>query len=66
MGHVTELDDNAKLLHLIGERLEKGQRVYGHGIQVGDQQYDWLEMALEEMLDGALYLAAEIVRRRGS
>jgi hypothetical protein len=55
-------DDNPRLIALIEERLAKGFASYGHGVQTGDRQYDWPTMTLEEMLDGALYLAAAIVR----
>jgi hypothetical protein len=55
-------DDNPRLIALIEERLAKGFASYGHGVQTGDRQYDWPTMTLEEMLDGAIYLAAAIVR----
>lgn len=64
MERVIQSDDNAELVRLLNERLAKGQRVYGHGIQVDDGKYDWLEMAIEELLDASLYFAAEILRRR--
>jgi hypothetical protein len=54
-------DDNPRLIALIEERLAKGFASYGHGVQTGDRQYDWPTMTLEEMLDGAIYLAAAIV-----
>jgi hypothetical protein len=58
----TTADDNPRLIALIEERLAKGFASYGHGVQTGDRQYDWPTMTLEEMLDGAIYLAAAIVR----
>jgi len=63
------MDDNEDILTLIKERLAKGEREYGHGIRTGDDttqwgtnRDSWVEMALEEALDMALYLSAQLIR----
>ena len=63
------MDDNEELLDLIKSRLELGKTRYGHGVVVdqdttefGTEENDWQLMALEEMLDGAIYFAASIIR----
>ena len=57
---------NEEVMALIKERLEKGAYKYGGGIRVSDHR-DWLQEALEEILDFAVYIAAQIIilmRRR--
>jgi hypothetical protein len=62
-------DDNKEIIDLITARMEKGRKVYGHGVrtdddttQWGTQTNSWSEMALEEVLDGMIYMAAQIIR----
>lgn len=62
-------DDNDAILSLIKERMELGKKRYGHGVRVDDdtrewgtKEDSWAEMALEEALDGMIYLAASIHR----
>jgi hypothetical protein len=62
-------DDNRAILDTIKERMKIGEKRYGHGIRIHDdtrqwdtEQDSWIEMALEEVLDLALYLAAQIHR----
>lgn len=62
-------DDNEAILDTIKERMKIGEQRYGHGIRIHDdtrqwdtEQDSWIEMALEEVLDLALYLAAQIHR----
>ena len=64
-----DADDNREILEIITERMNMGLERYGHGIRIGDntQQWgtkddSWEEMALEEALDGMIYLAASILR----
>jgi len=62
-------DDNGEILKIITERMELGLKRYGHGLRTGDdtrewgtKEDSWEEMALEEALDGMIYLAASILR----
>ena len=63
------MDYNKQILELITKRMELGQKRYGHGIRVNDdtrqwgtKEDSWNEMALEEVLDGMIYMAAQIIR----
>lgn len=51
------------ILDELQRRLEKGRREYGHGVRIHDP-YDWRQMALEELLDAVIYLAAAVLRKR--
>ena len=49
--------------------MDLGLERYGHGVQVNDdtrqwgtKKDNWSEMALEEVLDGMIYMAAQIIR----
>ena len=60
-----------KMITLVKARLALGRERYGHGVIVdedptkyGVKTNDWMEMALEELLDGLVYYAAAIIRRR--
>ena len=62
-------DDNERILGLIKERMDIGVERYGHGLRQGDdtrqwgtKKDSWNEMALEEVLDGMIYLAAQLIR----
>lgn len=64
-------DDNEEIKELIRQRMDLGQKRYGHGVKVNDDttQYGtdqdaWELMALEEILDGMIYSAAAIIRLR--
>ena len=64
-------DDNEEIKELIRQRMDLGQKRYGHGVKVDDDttQYGtdqdaWELMALEEILDGMIYSAAAIIRLR--
>lgn len=64
-------DDNDELLKLLIARLNLGRERYGHGIRISDDitQYgpgdnNWELMAEEELLDGMVYLGANLIRRR--
>ena len=68
---VSELDANPDIKKMILERMAIGVKRYGHGIRVWDDTTEWgtkddswLEMALEEALDMAIYLASAILRLR--
>jgi len=51
---------NEEVMNLIKERLEKGAYKYGGGIRVSDNR-DWLQEALEEILDFSVYISAQII-----
>jgi len=51
---------NKKILSMIEARLEKGKRQYGEQLEVDDGR-EWLEEALEELLDAIVYLTAELL-----
>lgn len=62
-------DDNPEVLRLITNRMILGAERYGHGLRAFDDTRQWgtdidswTVMALEEVLDMTIYLAAEIVR----
>jgi len=63
------VDQNERILNLIKDRMELGVERYGHGLrsnddtrQWGTKENSWCEMALEEVLDGMVYMAAQIIR----
>jgi hypothetical protein len=51
---------NSQIKNLIDERLEKGMKQYGHELQP-DSGKDWVQEALEESLDLAIYISAKLV-----
>jgi hypothetical protein len=53
--------DNNHIISLIEERLEKGKREYNQEVDVHDGR-DWLQEAVEELLDACLYLSAQIIK----
>ena len=62
-------DDNRVIVENILERLQKGATEYKHGMRVSDntrmygtKDNSWLEMALEEYLDGILYITSSLIR----
>ena len=48
---------------ILAERRTTGRKTYGTGLEY-DLPYDWNEMAMEEALDLAQYLAAENLKLR--
>ena len=67
----SPVDDNKEIMELIEARLNLGRERYGHGVKVNDntENYgtpsnNWEEMALEEVLDGMIYMTAQILRIR--
>lgn len=65
-----QLTIKQQLLSIIEEKLDdqnaKGLKNYGQTIdECPENDYSWLEMALEESLDANQYLLKEIVRLRG-
>ena len=53
-------DCNHEIIRLIQSRMEKGRQQYGHGL-LQNAGYDWIKEALEEALDGCIYLAAKLI-----
>ena len=58
-------------MDLIRKRLAFGEQKYGHGVRVRDDTTtwgtpvnSWLYMALEEFLDGIIYVVADYIRTR--
>lgn len=67
--NIFEIDDNAKVLQIIKNRMKIGKDRYGHGIRTWDDTRSfgttynsWAEMALEEFIDGLVYLSASMIR----
>ena len=50
-------------MRVANEQEEKGMKKYGQPLNPLDD-YDWLDMARQEQVDGYKYLEAEIVKRR--
>ena len=62
-------DQNEEILNLIKVRMDLWLQRYGHGVRINDdttqwgtKKDNWSEMALEEILDGMIYMAAQILR----
>lgn len=58
-------------MDLIRQRMTFGQEKYGHGVRVRDDTTtwgtpinSWMHMALEEFLDGIIYVVADYIRTR--
>ena len=54
----------------LNERLEIGLKRYGHGMIVdsdtrkwGTPKNSWIDMAIEEFLDGVIYVVADYIRK---
>ena len=52
---------NSEVISMIKERLEKGKREYNEELDIHDGR-DWVEEALEEVLDGLVYLTAKLLQ----
>ena len=64
-------EDNREILELLVGRLRLGKERYGHGLTIGHDTRDfgtkddsWVEMNLEEILDGMIYMCAATLRLR--
>ena len=62
MKTATEICIEARILELLKERRAKGRKTYSKGLDYTDD-YDWLEMAIEETVDALQYLLAEKLKR---
>ena len=52
---------NEQIINKIKERMDKGARKYGDTIHVNDKR-DFIDEAIEEALDGCVYLAAKLIQ----
>ena len=52
---------NKEIMEHIESRLEKGQKTYGQEVQIIDER-NFVVEALEEALDLAVYLSAQLLR----
>tara|TARA_R100000458_G_C8265645_1_gene240723 strand:- start:1219 stop:1383 length:165 start_codon:yes stop_codon:yes gene_type:complete len=50
---------------MIAQRLDLGQKRYNQDVPMEDNR-DYTQEALEELLDGCVYLAAEILRYKNN
>jgi hypothetical protein len=57
-------DDERRVLEVIAARLRMGAGAYGALDVVANDARDWRREASEELLDGFVYLAREVMRRR--
>ena len=69
--NVDKVDDNDEIMQMITDRLKLGRDRYGHGVRInedttkfGTAKNDWELMALEELLDGIVYITAATIRMR--
>jgi hypothetical protein len=58
---LTEVE--IEVLKILTERNQKGRETYGHGLNYNDD-YNWLDMAIEEAADMLKYLVAERLRQK--
>lgn len=56
---------NNEILNLLKERLKLGQERYGQDVPFEDNR-DFIEEALEELLDSIIYLTAQLLRIRNT
>jgi len=54
---------NRKFIDVNFSQELKGKEKYGEPLNPHNKNYDWLEMAIEEVVDGFKYLHAEQVKR---
>ena len=52
---------NKEIMEYIESRLDKGQQTYGQEVQLFDER-NFVVEALEEALDMAVYLSAQLIR----
>ena len=56
---------NEHILDVIKSRLEEGSKKYGEELDVDDGR-EWIQEALEEILDACVYLAAKLIQLKKS
>lgn len=58
------LEKTKSVFNFVATKQENyGIKKYGHELQPHDSRHDWLNMTIEEMVDGFKYLVAERERR---
>jgi hypothetical protein len=74
-GTIPNYKQKEIIILMLNERLDFGKRKYGHGVIINQNldeydnkwssnliKMDWPKMMLEEVLDGMIYTAAEILK----
>jgi hypothetical protein len=56
---------NEHILDVIKSRLEEGSKKYGEELDVDDGR-EWIQEALEEILDACVYLSAKLIQLKKS
>ena len=60
--------DNEEIRKLLNSALDKqfnkGLAKYGQGVEVDQPGMDWIEEAIEEVMDAQVYLAAKLLQLR--
>lgn len=66
---IKRAHETIHMKHLVLERLQLGKTKYGHGVRVNDdtmtwgtKKDSWMHMAMEEFLDGIIYVIADYIR----
>ena len=65
MENKKEKGINEEIKKMISDRLDFGQGKYKQDVPINDNR-DFTQEALEELLDGCVYLAAEILRLKNN
>lgn len=68
MNKINIQKDNEKIRETLNNALDKqfkkGIKKYGHGVDVNQNNIDWIEEAIEEIMDAQVYLAAKLIQLR--
>ncbi len=65
MNQITD-DVNDSVIRDVEERLRVGRQRYGHGVLVqANSDKNWKRELVEELLDGVVYAAADVLTKRG-
>ena len=62
---IKKKSTNEEIKEMIAQRLDLGQKRYNQDVPMEDNR-DYTQEALEELLDGCVYLAAEILRYKNN
>jgi len=54
----------ALLNRALDKQFQKGLDKYGQGVDVQQEGMDWIEEAIEEVMDAQVYLAAKLLQLR--
>tara|TARA_B100000927_G_C16137175_1_gene337755 strand:+ start:119 stop:334 length:216 start_codon:yes stop_codon:yes gene_type:complete len=65
---MSQQKDNEEIRQLLNSALDKqfnkGLAKYGQGVEVDQPGIDWIEEAIEEVMDAQVYLAAKLLQLR--